>query len=79
MEYDEQGSDDEVGVRGAGSSSNANGKTSSKSRGRAQAKWEVMAARSGDIKEGADGSLEGVLGGIEEAAKRKRYAVVLRM
>ena len=39
---------------------------------RAQAKWEAAASRNWDLQEAADGSIEGVLGGLEEADKRKR-------
>jgi hypothetical protein len=31
-----------------------------------------MASRTWDVQDGVDGALESVLGGIEEAAKRKR-------
>ena len=39
---------------------------------RAQARWEAGAQRNWDLQEGADGSIESVLGGLEEANKRKR-------
>lgn len=44
----------------------------SRSKGRAQARWEAGATRSYDMQEAPDGSIEGMLGGIEEAGKRKR-------
>ncbi|GAB7366095.1 hypothetical protein MBLNU230_g7658t2 [Neophaeotheca triangularis] len=39
---------------------------------RGQAKWEAAASRTWELQEAADGSIEGVLGGMEEANKRKR-------
>lgn len=38
----------------------------------ARARWEATAQKNWDLQEGADGDLEGVLGGIEEASKRAR-------
>ena len=43
-----------------------------KGRDRAQARWEAGAQKNWDLQEGADGSIESVLGGIEEASKRQR-------
>lgn len=43
-----------------------------KGKERAQARWEAGAQKNWDLQEGADGSIESVLGGIEEAGKRKR-------
>ncbi|KAK5109219.1 hypothetical protein LTR62_007201 [Meristemomyces frigidus] len=44
----------------------------SRPKDRAQARWEEVATRNWELHEGADGTIEGVLGGIEEASKRKR-------
>ncbi|KAK6398883.1 hypothetical protein LTR65_000440 [Meristemomyces frigidus] len=68
-EYDDHGADDDedVVVRGRGGRSMA-----SRPKGRAQATWEAAASRNWELQEGADGSIEGVLGGLEEAGKRKR-------
>jgi transcription initiation factor TFIIH subunit 2 len=72
MDYDSH--DD--GNDGANASGNQSGRgTASRPRGRAQAKWEAMASRTWDVKDGVDGALESVLGGIEEAAKRKRLGL----
>jgi len=38
----------------------------------ARARWEATAQKNWDLQEGEDGSLEGVLGGLEEASKRAR-------
>ena len=62
-EYD----DDDVHVAGRGGRSMA-----SRPKERAQAKWEAAASRNWELQEAADGSIEGVLGGLEEAGKRKR-------
>lgn len=40
---------------------------------RVQARWEESVNRNWELQEAADGSIEGVLGGLEEAGKRKRY------
>ena len=37
-----------------------------------QARWEASATRNYALQEGEDGSIAGVLGGIEEASKRRR-------
>lgn len=50
----------------------SNGINKSKGKDRAQARWEADATRHDELTEGADGTLESVLGGIEEANKRKR-------
>jgi transcription initiation factor TFIIH subunit 2 len=42
------------------------------SKQRAHARWEATASRTWDLGEAADGNIEGVLGGIEEANKRRR-------
>ncbi|KAK5010440.1 hypothetical protein LTR28_009920 [Elasticomyces elasticus] len=39
---------------------------------RAQARWEAGANKNWDLQEGEDGNIEDVLGGLEEAGKRKR-------
>jgi len=62
-EYD----DDDVHVPGRGGRSMV-----SRPKERAQAKWEAAASRNWELQEAADGSIEGVLGGLEEAGKRKR-------
>jgi transcription initiation factor TFIIH subunit 2 len=71
MDYDGNGSDDDGDARDGANASSKQG-TASRPRGRAQAKWEAMASRTWDVQDGADGALESMLGGIEEAAKRKR-------
>lgn len=75
-EYDGAGSDDEVGiaVNGAGPSARQTGRSvTSRPRQREQARWEAAATSNWEL-QGADGSLEGMLGGLEEAGKRRRYA-----
>lgn len=68
------GSDDDIPATGAGPS---NGRSvASRPKERAQARWEAGATRNWQLQEAADGSIEGVLGGIEEAAKRKRSAAI---
>ncbi len=74
------GSDDDIatGTNGAGPSGTAKAKSlATRPRGRAQAKWEAAASSNWELQEGAVGSLEGVLGGLEEAGKRKRYSELL--
>ena len=69
------GSDDDIAIRsnGAGPSGAAKDKSlAARPRGRAQAKWEAAASSNWELNEGADGSIEGLLGGLEEAGKRKR-------
>ncbi|KAK5163615.1 uncharacterized protein LTR77_010564 [Saxophila tyrrhenica] len=69
------GSDDDIalGMNGAGPSGKAKDKSlASRPKGRAQAKWEAAASSNWELQEGADGSIEGLLGGLEEAGKRKR-------
>lgn len=66
-EYDSHGSDDHI------SSGKGKGRAMpSRSRGKPQARWEAGATRSYEMQEAPDGSIEGMLGGIEEAGKRKR-------
>ena len=74
-EYDGHGSDDDVGMsmNGAGRSRNPGGRNIvSRPKERAAAKWEAAASSTWQLQEGADGSIEGALGGLEEAGKRKR-------
>lgn len=69
-----EGSDDDVQMNGAGPSKGSAGRAMvSRPKGRAKATWEAAPSSNRELPEGADGSLEGVLGGIEEAGKRKRY------
>lgn len=75
-EYDEPGSDDgaDMGLNGAGRSAKSKGwAMASRPKGRGQARWEAAATTNWDLQEGADGSIEGALGGLEEAGKRKRW------
>ena len=58
--------DDEDDVR------NGTRTMASRPKERAQARWEEAANRNWELQEAADGSIEGVLGGLEEAGKRKR-------
>lgn len=76
-EYSEQGSDDDVPTRnGTGRAGASRGRVmASRPKGRAQARWEAAASSNWELHGGADGSLEGTLGGLEEAGKRKRYEV----
>lgn len=64
-------SDDDIQMNGAGPSKGR--PVASRPKERAQARWEAGATRNWELQEAADGSIEGVLGGIEEAAKRKRW------
>lgn len=68
-EYDDQEADDDddVVMPGRGGRSMA-----SRPKDRAQATWEATISRNWELQEAVDGSLEGVLGGLEEAGKRKR-------
>jgi len=69
--------DEDVNIPGSRSGANRTngackrGAASGRSRGKPQASWEA-GVRNWDLEEGADGSIESVLGGIEEANKRKR-------
>jgi transcription initiation factor TFIIH subunit 2 len=74
-EYDAQNSDEDVemsmnGVGGGRMSTRR--AVASRPKGRAQAKWEAAASSNWELQAGADGSIEGALGELEEAAKRKR-------
>ena len=75
---DDQGSDDDVRVMANGAADGAaqsrRRALASRPKGREQARWEAAATSNWDLQEAADGSIEGILGGIEEAGKRKRYA-----
>lgn len=59
-------SDDEV-VTGQG-------KAASSKPHRARAIWENLKTKNHDLGDDVDANIEGVLGGIEEANKRRRYA-----
>ena len=74
-EYDDRSEDYiDMNMNGSGRPSRLRGRAMvSRPKGRAQAKWEAAASRNWELQEGADGSIEGVLGGLEEAGKRKRY------
>jgi transcription initiation factor TFIIH subunit 2 len=74
-EYDEAASDDDVdmSMNGTARSGRSQGqRLASRPRDRAQARWEAAASSNWELQEGADGSIEGVLGGLEEAGKRRR-------
>ncbi|KAI7237471.1 TFIIH basal transcription factor complex, subunit SSL1 [Hortaea werneckii] len=62
-EYDE----DDVVAPGRGGK-----KMASRPKERGQARWEESVNRNWELQEAPDGSIEGVLGGLEEADKRKR-------
>jgi transcription initiation factor TFIIH subunit 2 len=66
-------SDSDDDVPGLGADKASGRSIASRPKGRAHARWEAGASRNYELLDGADGGLEGVLGGIEEAAKRKRY------
>ncbi|KAK5730345.1 hypothetical protein LTR15_000282 [Elasticomyces elasticus] len=66
-EYSNHSDEDDAGALGGGGRSLA-----SRPKERAQARWEETVNRNWELQEGADGSIEGVLGGLEEASKRKR-------
>ena len=65
-EYIGHGSDNDAEVNGSRRGQKQRPKE------RAQAKWEVAASGNWQLREAADGSIEGVLGGIEQAGKRQR-------
>lgn len=69
-EYDE---DDDIEMNGNGHGKGKGRAMASRPKSRALARWEEGATGTGDLRQGADGNLLDVLGGIEEAAKRKRY------
>ena len=79
-EYDQMSDDHDEDINIRGSRTGANRTNNSgkgnaaggQGRGRAQARWEATAQRNLDLHEDANGSIEGVLGGLEEASKRKR-------
>ena len=80
-EYDEAASDNDVdmSMNGTARSSRPRGaRLASRPRDRAQARWEAAASSNWELHEGADGSIEGVLGGLEEAGKRRRYGCLSR-
>lgn len=65
-DYDIPGSDEDVVSAGKGRSMAARPKE------REKARWEASAIRTSGMDEATDGSIEGMLGGIEEAEKRRR-------
>ncbi|KAF2156174.1 TFIIH basal transcription factor complex, subunit SSL1 [Myriangium duriaei CBS 260.36] len=68
-EYDGHDDDhDDVNIPG---SRGSRGRASRPKQAKTQA-WEAAASKNWDLQEGADGSIESVLGGLEEANKRKR-------
>jgi transcription initiation factor TFIIH subunit 2 len=62
-------SDDEI-IPGRGRAAASNPK-------RAHARWENLATNTHGLDDAANGSMEGVLGGIEEANKRRRCVCIL--
>ena len=70
QDYDD---DVEMTANGAGASG-APGRRAmvSRPKERAQARWEAAATSNWELHEAEDGGIEGVLGGLEEAGKRKR-------
>lgn len=79
-DYGEHESDEygDMNINGKGRHGHAKTARSLASRPRAaQAKWEAAASSNWEMTEGADGSIEGVLGGLEEAGKRRRYELPL--
>ena len=74
QEYD---NDVEMSTNGAGPSGRSSGRAMvSRPKERAQARWEAAATSNWELLETADGGIEGVLGGLEEAGKRKRYVLL---
>jgi len=78
-DYDMRLSDDDeddVNIRGARNGGPRQSRDPSKAKAApkegARARWEATAQKNWDLQEGEDGSLEGVLGGLEEASKRAR-------
>ncbi|CAK3974764.1 probable RNA polymerase II transcription initiation nucleotide excision repair factor TFIIH [Lecanosticta acicola] len=72
-EYDEHASDDDANMNGAASSGRG-GAMASRSKRSDMARWEASASKSWELQDAPDDGLEGILGGVEEAAKRKRLA-----
>lgn len=73
-EYDASDDNGDLNMNGAGRSGRAQGRgLASRPREKAQARWEAAASSNWELQEAADGSIEGVLGGLEEAGKRRRY------
>ncbi|KXT05371.1 hypothetical protein AC578_11074 [Pseudocercospora eumusae] len=70
----EAGSDDDVQANGVGPAGKGTSRamTSRPKEKRVQATWESGVNRGWELQESADGGIEDVLGGIEEAGKRKR-------
>lgn len=79
-EYDEAGSDEgDTQMNGAARPGNSQGRRlASRPRG-GQAKWEAAASSNWELQQGADGSIVGVLGGLEEAGKRRRLVCISRL
>lgn len=65
---DAEYSDDDIVINGA-----AGRRLAARPKQREAARWEAAASRNYELQEAADGSIAGVLGGIEEAGKRRRY------
>ena len=63
-------SDSDDDVRGP---SSRGGMMVTRPKQRELATWEASASKPWALQDAADGDLEGALGGIEEAAKRKRF------
>lgn len=72
---DPEYSDDdlEIGANGNSRSGQSTGRKVAARPKKAQAKWEASATRNFELNDGGNG-IEGVIGGLEEASKRKRYA-----
>ncbi|GAM83647.1 hypothetical protein ANO11243_016350 [Dothideomycetidae sp. 11243] len=70
-DYEYDGHDDDVDDVNIPTSRGAQGRGTRSKQAKTQA-WEAAASKNWDLQEGADGNIESVLGGIEEANKRKR-------
>ena len=72
-EYDAQNSDGDVdmSMNGVGRSGPSTRRAGATRGSRAQARWEAAASSNWELQAGADGSIEGALGELEEASKRK--------
>lgn len=71
QDYDD---DVEMTTNGASNSRRSGGRAmASRPKERAAARWEAAATSNWELHETEDGGIEGILGGIEEAGKRKRY------
>lgn len=68
--------DVEMGANGVGPSRGSGARSmASRPKDRGQARWEAALTNEGDLHESADRGIEAALGGLEEAGKRKRYAL----